>query len=151
MTFLGRNFQSCVRVGLSQNKLTVHVLAAVAEHEREAISARTKAALAAAKARGTKLGSPNGAIEIDFDPVQASQWQTGARFGIEYILEHSSRRSLFPEGGRIHVTSIEGHPVDTNNAVIAYVAALALIDALGITARKIPELDTEKAVLIFPK
>jgi len=41
------------------NKLTVHILAAVAQHEREMISERTKAALAAAKRRGTRLGNPN--------------------------------------------------------------------------------------------
>lgn len=39
-------------------RLTIHILAAVAEHEREMISKRTKAALAEAKRRGTTLGNP---------------------------------------------------------------------------------------------
>jgi DNA invertase Pin-like site-specific DNA recombinase len=40
------------------NKLTIHILAAVYQHEREMISERTKAALAAAKKRGQRLGNP---------------------------------------------------------------------------------------------
>lgn len=38
------------------NRLTVHIMAAMAEHESRMASERTKAALAQAKARGRKLG-----------------------------------------------------------------------------------------------
>lgn len=46
------------------NELTVHIMAAVAQAERKAISKRTKEALQAAKARGQRLGNPNGAAAL---------------------------------------------------------------------------------------
>ena len=64
------------------NRFMLHVMSAFAEYEREQISARTKAALAAAKARGVVLGSfgrqladRNIAEAVDFaerlrDPMQ---------------------------------------------------------------------------------
>lgn len=44
------------------NRLTVGIMALVADEERRAISSRTKAALAAAKARGIVLGGDRGAV-----------------------------------------------------------------------------------------
>jgi hypothetical protein len=49
----------------SRNRLTIHTLTTVAQHEREMISERTKAGLAAAKASRKKLGrrDPKGAVK----------------------------------------------------------------------------------------
>ena len=52
------------------NKLTVGIMALVAQQEREAASARTRVALAAAKTRGTRLGGYRGAPPPD--PTKAS-------------------------------------------------------------------------------
>jgi DNA invertase Pin-like site-specific DNA recombinase len=45
------------------NELTIHIMAAVAQAERKAISMRTKEALAAAKAKGVRLGGNRGNLE----------------------------------------------------------------------------------------
>ncbi len=67
------------------NKLTVTVMAAAAEHEAEAISARTKAALVAARARGVRLGTPG-----NLTPDGAAR---GRRAGVETRRARAAQRA----------------------------------------------------------
>ena len=68
------------------NKLTLHILAAVAEHERGMISKRTKDALQAAKARGRVLGwaMPTRVLE------QALAARAGAARNINHADQHAA-------------------------------------------------------------
>jgi DNA invertase Pin-like site-specific DNA recombinase len=65
------------------NRLTLHVMAAFAEHELEAISTRTKAALAAARARGVCLGGPDPASAAAIG--RARQRQGAAQFAANVL------------------------------------------------------------------
>lgn len=111
------------------NDLTVGIMALVAQQEREAISRRTKEALAAAKARGVRLGNPNGAQALqragrgNSASVQAIQnaADTHAR-NLRPVVQAlaaegktslgavaaslNERGMLTPRGGRWHKTSV---------------------------------------------
>lgn len=106
----------CCDVPLA-NKLTMHLLAAVAEHETEMISQRTKAALAAYRARGGLLGAERPNCRLSKEKLKA-----GRKLGIiakqakairayddlmPMILEMRSRHVAYREIAR--VLTIHGH------------------------------------------
>ena len=57
-TLQNSKIQFCAADNPHATPFLIHILVAVAEHERDMISTRTKEALAAAKRRGVKLGNP---------------------------------------------------------------------------------------------
>jgi len=99
-------------------KLTIHILAAVAEHEREMIAARTKAALQAAKARGVRLGR-NGAERLapayreaamdrarNLAPLFA-EFQKQGLSARAMAREMNTRAILPPRGGKWHAATVQ--------------------------------------------
>lgn len=100
------------------NKLLIHILSAFSEHERTLISERTKAALAAAKARGVRLGA-NGAelarkhkalaqqFAEEMRPAVNEAFAKGARTLAEVALSLNSagwrtREGSFHSPGSVH-------------------------------------------------
>jgi DNA invertase Pin-like site-specific DNA recombinase len=67
-------------LGEEADPFTLHLSAALAEREGAVISARTKAALAAAKARGVQLGGPKlaQAREIALENIKANADRSAA-------------------------------------------------------------------------
>jgi hypothetical protein len=66
------------------NRLTLHVLAAAAEHERHMIGERTRHALAAAKARAIKLGNPK---QAEINLARAAEQAQALRPHLERCIE----------------------------------------------------------------
>lgn len=99
------------------NRLMIHVLSAVAEWEREQISERTKAALAAAKARGVKLGTYGRVLGAQ-KRAEAERFAETVRPAIldarnagcaslrEYAAYLSASGIPTPTGGRWHASSV---------------------------------------------
>jgi len=98
------------------NRLTIHIIAAVAEATGRTISENTKNALAAAKARGVKLGNPNGARALRGK-------QTGNAEAVAKIREKAAQRAADLQGivasiKRSGITSVRGIADELNRQEI---------------------------------
>ena len=109
-------------LGPDVDPFVLHLYAALAEKERALIAGRTKSALAAAKAKGVKLGNPHieaargeavAAIKAEADraagnvlPIIAEIKKSGAST-LRAIAEALNARGIpTPRGGRWHATSV---------------------------------------------
>jgi DNA invertase Pin-like site-specific DNA recombinase len=110
------------------NEMVVGIMAVIAQGERRMISDRTKAALRAAKARGVKLGNPNGAAHLRglgnvqaVEAIKANAQRraedvlstiedikaTGVTSARELARVLNERGILTPRGGQWHPASVQ--------------------------------------------
>lgn len=97
------------------DKFQLHIYAALAEQEREFISARTKAGLAAAKARGVVLGGirPNTITRNDQAKARATAKAEQLRGVLEPMVANvMSLRAMADALAKVGCTSRNGTPLD---------------------------------------
>ena len=110
------------------SKFELHIYAALAEQERDFISARTKAALAVKKAQGVKLGSHN--------PKVAEANQRSSRGAVESAEKYRGALSLYRKskwsyGFMAKCLNDEGHRTVRGNSFTA-MGVKRMSDRLGI-------------------
>jgi len=109
-------------------KFMVHMLAAFAEHERDQISVRTKAALAAAKARGVRLGK-NGAVLARQNAAAADNHARRVGADVQRLRRGRSVRQLVDALNRENVPTSNGGPWHASTVH----RLLKRLDALAVT------------------
>ena len=102
------------------NKLTVHIMAAMAEYEREQISDRTKKALAVVKARGKKLGWSM--------PSRRREQREASRQGVKSNVAHADQ---FAENTLPIIREIQAAGINTLQGVAEAMNARGVRTARG--------------------
>ena len=110
-------------LGADVDPFVLHLYAALAEKERALIAGRTKAALAAVKARGVRLGNPKieearhravatirgeaNRAAANVLPIISEIHDAGAKTLREIATALNARGVTTPRGGRWHATSVK--------------------------------------------
>ncbi len=103
------------------NDLTIGIMALVAQQEREAISKRTVEALRAARARGQRLGNPNGAAAL----------RRAAKGNVAAIKVVSANAANRAEDLREIVADIRASGVETLLGIAEELTAREIVTARG--------------------
>ena len=105
------------------NELTVGIMALIAEQERKAISERTRAALAAAKARGVTLGNPAN--------LPRGTRKTAARASAAAAVAAKARTSARAEDCRDAIEDAREHGAVSLREIAAHLNALGYTSPRG--------------------